>query len=302
VKENENANARPSRISTRTKPLALASTTTGVAGAPTGGVTRATAASRAKVSAATADTKADIFAGKRKREALGEVAVAGNKPVGAAAKGKEKETFDGVVIKQKGVSVRHPLRTVAGSRQTTAAAVKKPKEEEEEGEDVPQDFVLAPNDDAMVVDPPPQVTLPSLTVRKSNLVRESHTAATRRSEGHRRVSSRLHSRHQGEDELEDDQPVHKKRRTSSVSPEEDPQALEEARAQAEEDEHNARLAAEMATFAEEEEADPEDSAWDDLDADDSDDPLMVSEYVQDIFHYLKEVEVCISHPTFLFLY
>jgi len=265
-----------------------------VAGVPTGGVTRATAASRAKVSAATADTKADIFAGKRKREALGEVAVAGNKPVGAAAKGKEKETFDGVVIKQKGVSVRHPLRTVAGSRQTTAAAAKKVKEE--------QDVVVVPDDDAMVVDPPPEVTLPSLTVRKSNLLRESHTTATRRSEGHRRVSSRLHSRHQGEDELEDDQPVHKKRRTSSAPPEEDLQALEEARAQAEEDEHNARLAAEMATFAEEEEADPENSAWDDLDADDSDDPLMVSEYVQDIFQYLKEVEVCVSHPTSLFLY
>lgn len=293
MKENENANARPSRISTRTKPLALASTTTGVAGVPTGGVTRATAASRAKTSAATADTKADIFAGKRKREALGEVAVAGNKPVGAAAKGKEKETFDGVVIKQKGVSVRQPLRTVAGSRQT-AAAVKKASSKEVKEE---QDVIVVPDEDAMVVDPPPQVTLPSLTVRKSNLLRESHTTAARRSEAHRRVSSRLYSRHQGEGDLEDDQPAHKKRRTSSVGPEEDPEALEEARAQAEEAEHNARLAAEMAAFAEEEEADPEGSGWDDLDADDSDDPLMVSEYVQDIFQYLKEVEVFISHPT-----
>lgn len=288
VKENENANARPSRISTRTKPLAPASTTTGVAGAPTGGVTRATAASRAKTSAAAADTKADIFAGKRKREALGEVAVAGNKPVGAAAKGKEKETFDGVVLKQRGVSVRQPLRTVvAGSRQTAAVVKKAPVKEVKEE----QDIIVVPDEDAMIVDPPPQVTFPSLTVRKSNLLRESHTTAARRSEAHRRVSSQLHSRHQGEDDLEDDQPAHKKRRTSSVPPEEDPQALEEARAQAEEDEHNARLAAEMAAFAEEEEVDPEDSAWDDLDADDNDDPLMVSEYVQDIFQYLKEVEV-----------
>ena len=31
--------------------------------------------------------------------------------------------------------------------------------------------------------------------------------------------------------------------------------------------------------------------WDDLDAEDEDDPLMVSEYVVDIFNYLKKVEV-----------
>jgi G2/mitotic-specific cyclin 1/2 len=154
----------------------------------------------------------------------------------------------------------------------------------------------------MVVDPLLPVAFSSLTVRKSNLIRESHITAARRSEAHRRVSSRSHASHQGEDDLEVDQPAHKKRRTSSVPPEEDPQALEVARAQAEEDEHNARLAAEMAAFAEEEEADPEASAWDDLDADDSDDPLMVNEYVHDIFQYLKEVEVCFSCPVFLFFY
>ena len=32
--------------------------------------------------------------------------------------------------------------------------------------------------------------------------------------------------------------------------------------------------------------------WDDLDADDWDDPLMVSEYVMDVCDYLKEIEVC----------
>jgi G2/mitotic-specific cyclin 1/2 len=237
----------------------------------------------------TADSKVDIPAGKRKREALGEVAVAGNKPVGAAAKGKEKEKFDGVVIKQRGVATRQPLRTVAGSRPTTAAAVKKaPVKEIQEDQEV----IIVSDENAMVIDPPPPVAFSSLTVRKSNLIKESHITVARHSEAHRRVSSRSHATHQDEDDLEVDQPAHKKRRTSSVPPEEDPQALEEARAQAEEDEHNVRLAAEMAAFAEEEEADPEDSAWDNLDADDSDDPLMVSEYVQDIFQYLKEVEVC----------
>lgn len=36
----------------------------------------------------------------------------------------------------------------------------------------------------------------------------------------------------------------------------------------------------------------ENDAWDDLDAEDADDPLMVSEYVVEIFEYLKKVEVC----------
>ena len=47
----------------------------------------------------------------------------------------------------------------------------------------------------------------------------------------------------------------------------------------------------MEAFADEPEADPEYSAWEDLDVDDNNDPLMVSEYVQDIFKYIKQVEV-----------
>ena len=47
------------------------------------------------------------------------------------------------------------------------------------------------------------------------------------------------------------------------------------------------------------EADPEGDQWDDLDAEDTDDPLMVSEYVHEIFSYLKEVEVS-EFPTISF--
>ena len=39
------------------------------------------------------------------------------------------------------------------------------------------------------------------------------------------------------------------------------------------------------------EPDPFDNQWDDLDAEDADDPLMVSEYIVEIFDCLKEVEV-----------
>ena len=278
VKENENANARPSRISTRTKPLVPTTATSG-----TGGVTRATAASRAKASAI--DAKNDVLAGKRKREALGEVTVPNNKPGGLAGKGKE--TFDGVVIKAKGVATRVPLRTVAATRQATSATVKKASHKEVAGE---EDLIIIQDENAMAVDPPTQVALPSITVRRSSLVKEGHGITTRRSDiPHRASRHGLVPKHQPDDDFEGDQPVHKKRRTSSVPPEEDPLVVEQARA--EEAGTLARITAEMEAFAEMPEADPESSPWDDLDVDDTDDPLMVSEYVQDIFQYLKHVEV-----------
>lgn len=42
---------------------------------------------------------------------------------------------------------------------------------------------------------------------------------------------------------------------------------------------------------EEVEADPDGDQWDDLDAEDHDDPIMVSEYVNEIFEYMKTIEV-----------
>ena len=271
MKENENANARPSRISTRTKPLVQTTTTSSI-----GGVTRATVASRAKASAA--DNKNDIPAGKRKREALGEVTVPNNKPVGLAGKGKEKEkekekeTLDDVVIKAKGVTTRAPLRTVAATRQATKASLKESIGEE----------------NAMAVDPPTQAALPSITVRRSSLVKET-LGITRQSDlPHRASRYGLVSKQRLDEDFEGDQPAHKKRRTSSVPPEDDPFIG----AQAEEEGTLARITAEMEAFAELPEADPESSPWDDLDAVDTNDPLMVSEYVQEIFQYLKNVEVC----------
>lgn len=39
---------------------------------------------------------------------------------------------------------------------------------------------------------------------------------------------------------------------------------------------------------------PKDEGWKDLDAEDVDDPLMVAEYVNDIFEYMKDIEVGFS--------
>lgn len=257
-------------------------------------MTRATAASRAKASGVT-DSKADL-PGKRKREALGEV-VAPNKPSTLAAKGKGKETFDGIVLKPRSTATtatRQPLRTVASTRQTAVPAevkkttVKQAKVEEE--------IVATHEEDAMAVDPP--VALPRIAVRKST-IKETTTTTTRRIETNtRRTSLRSAGPVRNLVDEEEEEPLHKKRRTSSIPPEEDPQVVEEARLQTQEEVHHARLMAEIEAFANEEEADPEASNWDDLDADDADDPLMVSEYVQEIFEYLKQVEVL----TFISVY
>lgn len=44
-----------------------------------------------------------------------------------------------------------------------------------------------------------------------------------------------------------------------------------------------------------EEGPAKDEGWEDLDSEDADDPLMVAEYVNEIFDYMKELEVCTSH-------
>ena len=58
-------------------------------------------------------------------------------------------------------------------------------------------------------------------------------------------------------------------------------------------------AAALKVFADGEvEADPEGDHWDNLDARDADDPLMVSEYISEIFDYMRSAEVSLS----IFLY
>ncbi|KAJ3310459.1 hypothetical protein HDU93_005368, partial [Gonapodya sp. JEL0774] len=44
-----------------------------------------------------------------------------------------------------------------------------------------------------------------------------------------------------------------------------------------------------------EQSEEKEQDWDDLDKDDHSDPLMVSEYVNDIIDYLMELEVCVTH-------
>jgi G2/mitotic-specific cyclin 2 len=240
----------------------------------------------------------DAPVGKRKREALGEVTlVTNNQPTLAGGKAKDqndikKEKFDGVVLKSKTVATRQPLRTVAGTRQstktTTVAVNPTSLEEVKEGVEV----IKVPDDDAMVVDPvPPQLS--KIAVRRSLIAREN-VVLPRRSDALRRVSARsVAGAHQQLAEDAETDRVFKKRRTSSDAPDETPEVEQDAQLRAEA-EAAEKLSTEIEAYADEEEADPECSAWDDLDADDLDDPLMVSEYVVEIFQYLKQVEVRLS--------
>jgi hypothetical protein len=241
--------------------------------APTrGGATAATAASKAKAS----DAKADLAAGKRKREALGEVTslVTNNKGKGKAVGVKEKETetgglkekFDGVVIKTKATatttSLRQPTRTIGSTlkrvTRTTVTAQTQALD----------DVVEVPDEDAMAVDDQPAVA--------------SRRVSARSAGSSRRVQV------QGQEDDAEATRVFKQRRTSSEAP------ISEAQMFEEELRRNSDVgAADLEVFANEErEADPEGDEWDDLDAEDADDPLMVSEYVVEIFKYMKEMEVC----------
>ncbi|KIJ14607.1 hypothetical protein PAXINDRAFT_12705 [Paxillus involutus ATCC 200175] len=307
-KDNENATARPSRLVTRSKPPS--SNGTAVATGPSGALraTAATAASRAKAGSHD-ENKLDLAAqGKRKREALGEVAKNVNKnksaPLAAKGKGKEaapvKEKFDGVVIKSKpppSTGSRQPLRTVAESttRRTTksTAAQSQIRPLAEVKEDPTE--VLPHDEDAMAVDDhkPGPTTAPNRRAshrRSAVTTSQVITHEVHRADFAKRTSSHLIVKNETH-EVEDSR-VFKKRRTSSDIP-------DEARLFEEEQEAEVSAALE-AGIDSEPEADPNGDEWEDLDADDGDDPLMVTEYVNEIFEYMKHNELAtLPNPDYM---
>jgi len=265
-------------------------------------VTAPTAASRAKANENDVDAATQ---GKRKRDALAQVPKNANKTKSALApkevKGKgndppsAKAKFDGVVIKSRAPSTgnRQPLSIVAATRRTSKATA--PQSKVRPLADVKEDVAPAPvhTDDAMAVDAPPSVPLtnakgahrpPTATV--SHVIKHEFQRAdlSKRAASHLNVKT--------ETRQEDDNRVFKKRRTSSDVP-------DEAKLFEEQEDHEAQVAASLdAGIDSEPEADPNGDEWDDLDAEDGDDPLMVSEYVTEIFDYMKNVEVSASHVDY----
>ncbi|KAH7882346.1 cyclin-like protein [Phlebopus sp. FC_14] len=316
-KDSENATARPSRLVARSKPPSSngAVVATGQSGA-FGRATAATAASRAKTSAHD-ENKVDTAAqGKRKREALGEVTKNVNKNKTANApqelkevkgKGKEvvpaKEKFDGVLIKSKppASGSRQPLRSVATAttRRTTKAAVAasqiRPLDE------VKEDPAEAKDEDAMAIDHHVIATEPTAAGAPGRISHRRSAVVTsqvikqevQHADLARRTACHLNVKQETRDEPEDHR-VFKKRRTSSDMP-------DEAKFFDEQEQHEAEVAAALQPGMDSEpEADPEGDEWDDLDAEDGDDPLMVSEYVNEIFAYMKRTELTtLPNPEYM---
>lgn len=317
VNNKENAINTRLRSTTRAKPSSTAPT---ASEAKPSGIARAaasTVATRAKTAAA-ASSKIDPAAqGKRKREALGEVArpaanVQRDAPkdttAGLKGKAKAKETFEGVVLKKPPSIAKPPsttksvkppsttsrkVTTVASSTTTVTASTRRTRsstqqhvqqvkqhavldevpEEEEEAE--PEPVRVRREEVMMAVDVP--APAPVLAPRRLTTARSSIAVASSRVQIKQRARQAAAA---PVDLEEEDLRAYKKRRTSSEAPEDDyfvEQELDEA------------PQFESQEFAE---ADPNGDQWVDLDAEDADDPLMVSEYVHDIFNYLKGVEVC----------
>jgi len=253
--DTENSNARPSRVLTRSKALAANSQDARVARA-----TAPTLASKAKATTTTTDNPI----GKRKREVLVEVTgIANNnrKKDSGTVKGKAKEEAieGGVGSKSRPAhkSVRESLRTIVGpvSRRTNRTA-------------------------SVVSTTSTQATSEILKHADVGGRKTNHSAASSLEPCPLThvTSTRLPV---ASDDAEAGR-VLKKRHTES--PVAGSYVQDDSQADAD------KVAAQLAAIEEEPEAKPQ--LWEDLDEDDWDDPMMVSEYVAEVCVYLKQVEVC----------
>jgi G2/mitotic-specific cyclin 2 len=252
--------------------------------------------------------------GKRKRSTLGEVTV--NKPKArgtAAEKGKAKEDaaqaapvpsskFAGVVIKDKSATStaipqsRQVLRSVAAAAPHFVPPSKRTTRSSAATNHVLAGAKAEPKAtlhvDAMVVDPP-DLRVPPVRAN-GHLRRPSSLAAVAA-----RQTSAAHASHEERerDEMEAEaNRVFKKRRTSSEAPEDQKEDVKEHVEAGDQicDIAERELQKHLEDIGREVEADPNGPDWEDLDAEDAEDPMMVSEYVTEIFDYLKVTEVRFS--------
>jgi len=176
-----------------------------------------------------------------------------------------------VVLKKSTVTttttstIRQPLKAVTGGAPQSRKVVISVSEQVQQLEQVQEDLPVA--SDPMAIDPPHRVKAEILQTKSLRI-----------------VSSHKELKPVDEVDEEESRRVVKKRRTSSDLPEE---ARIVARIPPGEVEHPVVHPKRSTTP----EADPDGDQWDDLDAEDADDPLMVSEYVDEIFSYLKVIEV-----------
>ncbi|CAA7268466.1 unnamed protein product [Cyclocybe aegerita] len=255
TKDNENANARTSRVTARAK-AALGGAAPATAASSR--ATASTAASKAKSINVDVATKEPIGA-KRKREVLVEVTglANNNKPKSGARglKGKdgEKEVLKDkdVVVRPKAGSVKPPSRSGRVASGISARRLVRATSES----------TTASRETETTVDNKPSlehVEEEPMQIDELHLEKEVKTPREDDEEETARVFKRRHT-----DE----------KRVAHVQIQDD--------SQVEADTVAAALEA----------AEPSVQVWDDLDADDWDDPVMVSEYVADVCVYLKQIEV-----------
>jgi hypothetical protein len=315
VLKDENANANPrSRIVTRSKPPSTSNHTTQPS-IPSR-LTAPTVSTRTKAVTKDSQLEDPAAQGKRKRSTLADVTVNKPKTRGLAAeKGKAKEDatqavpvppskFAGVVIKNKAAATTAIPQSRQVLRSVTAAAphLAPPSRRTTRSSAAPNHVVTGAkvelkatlHVDAMEIDPPDLHVPPTRVNGHARKLTSSVTAAQKTSAGHVNHTER------GRDEMEAEaNRVFKKRRTSSEAPEdqkEDGKEHVEAGDQVR-DIAERELQKHLQDIGREVEADPNGPDWEDLDAEDADDPMMVSEYVTEIFDYLKIVEVRFSNFT-----
>ena len=242
IKDSENANARPSRLTSRSK---LGAATTATSARATG----STAASKAK-SIASDSTKEEAGV-KRKREVLVEVTglVTNNKTKSTDVKGKDGGKLKEAIAKPKAIATS-TRRFIGG------AALRRI----------------------------PRATSESTTVSKTDTdaTTDSKPSVDHASEK-MEIDQVLPST---KEEDEESQRVFKRRHTEE-KPVIAAEVLDDSQAEAD------KVAAQL-------EVEPSSSnaqLWDDLDEEDFDDPVMVSEYVVDVCVYLKEIEVRVLRPS-----
>ena len=252
--------------------------------------------------------------GKRKRSTLADVTVNKPKTRGLAAeKGKAKEDATQAVpvppSKLAGVAKKNkPTATTALplSQQVLRAAAPRlapPSRRSTRSSAVPNHVVngtkVEPKTtlhvDAMEIDPPDLHVPPTRVNGLTRKPTSSITAVQKTSAGH------LKHKESEQDEMEAEaNRVFKKRRTSSEAPEDQKEdGKEHVEADQVCDIAERELQKHLQDIGREVEADPNGPDWEDLDAEDADDPMMVSEYVTEIFDHLKVVEVRFSkfHAT-----
>ncbi|KAK1223267.1 G2/mitotic-specific cyclin [Marasmius sp. AFHP31] len=270
IKDTENANARPSRVTTRAK-AGLGSSATGVLSdaATTRSAVATTASSRAKAVDSIAEKPT---VGKRKREILAEVTEVNKGKAKVTAKGKEKA---------EGSSSKPEIRprTVGTVARGTRPALRKATNSATRGARKDQALTsavqsVAPGEDVVIEDAP--------GVAPSSHLPEFHPIPKDEDE----PTEPLHSI--PEDDTEPPR-VFKKRHTEpaeEVPPSEEPVSEPPAPTDASRYEEEC-VATELVKAEGDEEAT---EMWDDLDAEDMDDPYMVAEYIHEIADYLKERE------------